>query len=161
RHKDAEAYLLQALVAFRDDRNQQSEASALCNLSRVHLDTGRVDSAISLAEEGIAIYRRLGARRRLANGMYALALAYTQAEQLTAALGIFQDSRQRFWEGMTNFRLAEVDLAAGRPTAAANRAEQALTALRGIGGESWRASALTTLGRALNEIGHTGRARVC
>ncbi|WP_438487454.1 AfsR/SARP family transcriptional regulator [Streptomyces sp. S186] len=168
RHKDAEAYLLQALAAFRDDGNRQSEASALCNLSRVHLDTGRVQSAISLAEDGIAIYRELGAKRRLANGMYALALAYTQAgrlaeasERLAAALGIFQDSRQRFWEGMTNFRLAEVDLAAGRPTAAANRAEQALTALRGIGGESWRASALTTLGRALNEIGHSGRARVC
>ncbi|MCE4945223.1 MULTISPECIES: AfsR/SARP family transcriptional regulator [Streptomyces] len=168
RHKDAEAYLLQALAAFRDDGNRQSEASALCNLSRVHLDTGRVDHAIRLAEEGIAIYHDLGARRRLANGMYALALAYTQAgrlpeaaEQLMSALGIFRDSRQRFWEGMTNYRLAEVDLAAGRPTAAANRAEQALTALRGIGGEPWRASALTTLGRALHQIGHGGRARVC
>ncbi|MFI9079472.1 BTAD domain-containing putative transcriptional regulator [Streptomyces sioyaensis] len=168
RHADAEAYLRQALTAFREDHNQQSEASALCNLSRVHLDTGRVESAIQLAEEGIAIYRRLGARRRLANGMYALALAYTQAnrlveaaEQLGAALAIFQDSRQRFWEGMTNFRLAEVDLAARKPAAAANHAEQALAALRGIGGESRRASVLTTLGRALNDIGHTDRARVC
>ncbi|GAU67481.1 putative AfsR family transcriptional regulator [Streptomyces sp. NBRC 110611] len=168
RHADAEGYLRQALIAFRDDRNQQSEASALCNLSRVHLDTGRVDSAIELAEEGLAIYRRLGARRRLANGMYALALAYTQAmrleeatEQLMAALAIFRDSRQRFWEGMTHFRLAEVELAARRPAAAANRAEQALTALRGIGGDSWRATVLTTLGRALHQLGHTGRARVC
>ncbi|MFI9261086.1 BTAD domain-containing putative transcriptional regulator [Streptomyces sioyaensis] len=168
RHDDAEAYLRQALTAFRADRNWQSEASALCNLSRVHLDTGRVDSAIQLAEEGIAIYRRVGAKRRLANGMYALALAYTQAnrlveaaEQLGAALAIFQDSRQRFWEGMTNFRLAELDLAARRPAAAANHAEQALAALRGIGGESRRASVLTTLGRALNDIGHTDRARVC
>ncbi|MGI5258428.1 AfsR/SARP family transcriptional regulator [Streptomyces angustmyceticus] len=168
RHADAEAYLRQALIAFREDRNWQSEASALCNLSRVHLDTGRVDSAIQLAEEGIAIYRRVGAKRRLANGMYALALAYTQAnrlteatEQLRAALAIFQDSRQRFWEGMTNFRLAEVDLAARRPAAAANHAEQALAALRGIGGEARRAGVLTTLGRALNDIGHTDRARVC
>ncbi|KUL54773.1 regulator [Streptomyces sp. NRRL F-4489] len=168
RHKDAEAYLQQALTAFRDDGNRQSEASALCNLSRVHLDTGRVESAISLAAEGIAIYRELGAKRRLGNGMYALALAYTQAgrlaeaaEQLAAALGIFRDSRQRFWEAMTIFRLAEVDLAAGRPADAANRAEQALTALRGVSGESWRASALTTLGRALNELGHSGRAHVC
>ncbi|GLW17550.1 regulatory protein AfsR [Streptomyces sp. NBRC 13847] len=168
RHDDAEAYLRQALTAFRADRNWQSEASALCNLSRVHLDTGRVDSAIQLAEEGIAIYRRVGAKRRLANGMYALALAYTRAgrlpeaaEQLGAALAIFQDSRQRFWEGMTNFRLAELDLAARRPAAAANHAEQALAALRGIGGESRRASVLTTLGRALNDVGHTDRARVC
>ncbi|MGA4951520.1 BTAD domain-containing putative transcriptional regulator [Streptomyces lydicamycinicus] len=168
RHADAEGYLRQALSAFRDDKNQQAEASALCNLSRVHLDTGRVDSAIELAEEGLSIYRRLGAKRRLANGMYALALAYTQAmrleeatEQLTAALAIFRDSRQRFWEGMTNFRLAEVELAAHRPATAANHAEQALTALRGIGGDSWRATVLTTLGRALHALGQTGRARVC
>ncbi|KPC62274.1 AfsR/SARP family transcriptional regulator [Streptomyces chattanoogensis] len=168
RHDDAEAYLRQALFAFRDDGNRQSEASALCNLSRVHLDTGRVASAIQLAEEGIGIYRELGAKRRLANGMYALALAYTQAMrldeavgQLNDALAIFRDSRQRFWEGMTYFRLAEVDLAAGRPALAANHAEQALTALRGIGGDSWRATVLTTLGRALHELGHTGRARVC
>ncbi|MFI8996193.1 BTAD domain-containing putative transcriptional regulator [Streptomyces sp. NPDC053542] len=168
RHADAEAYLSQALTAFRDDRNQQSEASALCNLSRVHLDTGRVDSAIELAEEGVAIYRRIGATRRLANGMYALALAFTAAgrledaaQQLNAALTIFQDSRQPFWEGMTYFRLAEVDLAGQRPARAANYAEQALTALRGVGGELWRANALTTLGRALSQVGHTGRARVC
>ncbi|MGW7575815.1 BTAD domain-containing putative transcriptional regulator [Streptomyces sp. NPDC054765] len=168
RHADAEGYLRQALSAFRDDNNRQSEASALCNLSRVHLDTGRVDSAIDLAEEGLSIYRQLGAKRRLANGMYALALAYTQAmrleeatAQLTAALAIFRDSRQRFWEGMTSFRLAEVELAARRPATAANHAEQALTALRGIGGDSWRATVLTTLGRALHALGQTGRARVC
>ncbi|MFI0788125.1 BTAD domain-containing putative transcriptional regulator [Streptomyces lydicus] len=168
RHADAEGYLRQALIAFRDDKNRSSEASALCNLSRVHLDTGRVDSAIELAEEGLAIYRQLGAKRRLANGMYALALAYTQAtrlaeanEQLAGALVIFRDSRQRFWEGMTNFRLAEVELAARRPATAANHAEQALTALRGIGADSWRATVLTTLGRALHALGQTGRARVC
>ncbi|MFD9210980.1 BTAD domain-containing putative transcriptional regulator [Streptomyces sioyaensis] len=168
RHADAEAYLNQALAAFRADNNEQSEASALCNLSRVHLDTGRTDSAIALAEQGIAIYRRLGAERRLANGMYALALAFTLANrlddatvQLMKALTIFQQSRQRFWEGMTYFRLAEVELAGNRPADAANHAEQALTTLRGIGGEWWRANALTTLGRALHAIGHPGRARVC
>ncbi|MFI7099885.1 BTAD domain-containing putative transcriptional regulator [Streptomyces sp. NPDC050161] len=167
-HDEAEAYLNQALVAFRDNRSKQSEASALCNLSRVHLDTGRIDSAIHLAEQGIACYREAGASRRLGNGMYALGMALTLAgrldeatDQLAAALAIFQDSRQRFWEGMTYLRMAEVDLAAGRPTSAANYAEQALTALRGIGGGRWRADALTTLGHALSQIGHTGRAKVC
>ncbi|MFG2532334.1 BTAD domain-containing putative transcriptional regulator [Streptomyces sp. NPDC048516] len=168
RYGDAEAYLTQALSAFRDDCNKQSEASALCNLSRVHLNTGRMDSAIRLAQEGIAIYRQLGAQRRLANGMYALGLAYTHAnrldeatDQLTKALAIFQDSRQRFWAGMTHFRLAEIHLADHRPTQAATSAEQALTALRGVGGEWWRANVLTLLGRTLHELGHTGRARAC
>ncbi|UNO41435.1 BTAD domain-containing putative transcriptional regulator [Streptomyces sp. MST-110588] len=168
RYADAEPYLSQARDAFRQDRNDQSEASALCNLARVHLETGRLESAIELAEEGIAIYRRLGATRRLANGMYTLGLAFTRAgrlaeatRQLNEALAIFQDNRQRFWEGMTFLRLAEVDLAGHRPAQAANHAEQALTSLRGVGGEWWRANALTLLGRALHNIGHTGRARVC
>ncbi|MFE5740477.1 AfsR/SARP family transcriptional regulator [Streptomyces celluloflavus] len=168
RTDDAEAYLSQALAAFREDHNRPSEASALCNLSRVHLDTGRVDSAIELAESGIAIYRQLGAMRRLANGMYALSLAFTRAGrfddavgQLSEALTVFQHSRQRFWEGMTYFRLAEVDLAADRPARAANYAEQALTALRDIGGEWRRANVLTVLGQALASIGHHGRAQVC
>ncbi|MEU9504609.1 BTAD domain-containing putative transcriptional regulator [Streptomyces sp. NPDC048196] len=168
RHADAEAYLTQALGAFREDRNKPSEASALCNLSRVHLATDRVDTAIRLAQEGIAIYRELGATRRLANGMYALGLAFTRAqrledatEQLNKALAIFQASRQRFWEGMTYFRLAETDLTAGHPAQAANHAEQALTALRAIGGEWWHANVLTLLGRALDGVGQSGRARVC
>ncbi|WP_078893801.1 BTAD domain-containing putative transcriptional regulator [Streptomyces sp. CT34] len=168
RNEDAEVYLNQALAAFRADHNRQSEASALCNLSRVTLNSGRVDTAIALAEEGIAIYREAGATRRLPNGMYALSLAYTQAgrladasAQLTEALTLFQGNRQRFWVAMTHFRLAEVCLAGNRPTDAADRAEQALTALRGVGGEWWRANILTVLGRALNQIGHHGRARVC
>ncbi|PJN34619.1 AfsR family transcriptional regulator [Streptomyces sp. CB02959] len=168
RYADAEPYLSQARTAFRDDHNPQSEASALCNLARVHLETERLDSAIRLAEEGIAIYRELGATRRLANGMYTLGLAFKRAgrlgdatAQLGGALAIFQDNRQRFWEGMTFFRLGEVNLENDHPAQAANHAEQALAALRGVGGEWWRANALTLLGRALNAIGHTGRARVC
>ncbi|ARF55826.1 AfsR/SARP family transcriptional regulator [Streptomyces gilvosporeus] len=168
RYDDAEAYLTQALTVFREDRNKQSEASALCNLSRVHLNTGRLDSAIRLAGEGIAIYRQLGATRRLANGMYALGLAYARAnrladatQQLTEALAIFQDSRQRFWAGMTHFRLAEICLADHRPADAATSADQALTALRGVSGDWWRANVLTLLGRALNEVGHSGRAQAC
>ncbi|KAA6221265.1 AfsR family transcriptional regulator [Streptomyces albofaciens JCM 4342] len=168
RYEEAEGYLNQALIAFRENNNKQSEASALNNLSRLHLDTGRVESAIRLAEQGTACYREAGASRRLGNGMYALGMALTRAgrleeatAQLTEALAIFRDSRQRFWEGMTYLRLAEADLAARRPASAANYAEQALSALRGIGGGRWRAHALTTLGHALNQIGHTGRAKVC
>ncbi|MFF9480742.1 BTAD domain-containing putative transcriptional regulator [Streptomyces sp. NPDC014733] len=167
-HEEAEAYLNQALFAFQENKSKQSEASALCNLSRVHLDTGRIDSAIRLARQGISCYREAGATRRLGNGMYALGMALTLAgqldeasEQLFAALVIFRDSRQRFWEAMAYLRLAEVDLAAHRPTSAADHAEQALAALRGIGGRRWRAEVLRTLGHALDQIGHTGRAKVC
>ncbi|MET9590788.1 BTAD domain-containing putative transcriptional regulator [Streptomyces sp. NPDC006516] len=168
RHADGETFLNQAIEAFRSDDNRPGEASALCNLSRIHLATGRTNSAITLATAGIEIYDSLGHALRGANGRYALGMALTQsgkpaaaAEQLNEALAIFRDSRQRLWEGMALFRLAEVDLASGRPAQAAQYAELALTVLRGIGGEWRRGNVLTVLGRALSGIGQTGRAQVC
>ncbi|MEU8522651.1 BTAD domain-containing putative transcriptional regulator [Streptomyces sp. NBC_01216] len=170
RHPDAEAHLSRALAAFRADANRPGEASALCNLSRVHLATGRVDSAVELAEQGIAIYERAetGLALRLANGKYALGLALTASGRtaqaravLTEALGVFQESRQRLWHGMTLFRLAEVHLADRRHAAAAANAEQALSVLHGIGGEWRRANVLTVLGQGLAALGQTDRARVC
>ncbi|MGW0788258.1 AfsR/SARP family transcriptional regulator [Streptomyces sp. NPDC002911] len=168
RHADGEMFLNQAIEAFRSDDNRPGEASALCNLSRIHLATGRTNSAITLATAGIEIYDSLGHALRGANGRYALGMALTQsgkpeaaADQLNEALAIFRDSRQRLWEGMALFRLAEVDLGSGRPAQAAQFAELALTVLRGIGGDWRRGNVLTVLGRALSGIGQTGRAQVC
>ncbi|MFJ8107318.1 AfsR/SARP family transcriptional regulator [Streptomyces sp. NPDC096132] len=170
RHADAEQHLTQALEAFRADQNKPGEASALCNLSRVHLATGRTASAVELARQGIALYEAAdtGLALRLANGKYALGLALTGAGQvaqahavLTEALETFRENRQQFWHGMTLFRLAEVHLADRHPAQAATQAEQALAMLHGIGGEWRRANILTVLGRALAAIGQTGRARAC
>ncbi|MFF1461494.1 BTAD domain-containing putative transcriptional regulator [Streptomyces sp. NPDC058330] len=171
RHADAEKHLTQALAAFRADGNKPGEASALCNLSRVHLATGRRESAVDLARQGVAIYEADasgGLALRLANGKYALGLALTGTgrtglaqETLTEAMSIFRDSRQQLWHGMTLFRLAELHLAIRQPARAASHAEQALVILRGIGGEWRRANVLTALGRALSGIGQTDRAQVC
>lgn len=168
RHADGEAYLRQAIESFRLDKNLAGEASALCNLSRIHLAMGQVGSAVELAQQGIAIYDRLGHTLRGANGRYALGLALTgqgaldaAVDRLTEALEVFRDSRQRLWEGMTLFRLAEAHLAGEKPTRAAALAEQALAVLRGIGGEWRRGNVLTVLGRALSKLGQTGRAQAC
>ncbi|MEV8033268.1 BTAD domain-containing putative transcriptional regulator [Streptomyces sp. NPDC086182] len=168
RHADGERHLNSAIENFRSNKNRPGEASALCNLSRIHLAVGRIDSAVTLARQGIDIYDSTGNALRGANGRYALGLALTSsgdlgsaAESLVEALETFRDSRQRLWEGMTLFRLAEVDLAARRPAQAAANAEMALTVLRGIGGEWRRGLVLTVLGRALSGIGQTGRAQVC
>ncbi|MEU1486699.1 BTAD domain-containing putative transcriptional regulator [Streptomyces sp. NPDC005752] len=165
--EEGATYLQEAIEAFRADGNRPGEASALCNLSRIHLALARTDSAVELAQQGIAIYDRLGLALRLANGRYALGLALTQAgrlsealEQLTQALGIFHENRQPLWEGVTHFRLAEVHLAARRFTLAAAHAEQAI-ALRGIGGEWRRGTVLTVLGRALEHLEQPDRARAC
>jgi tetratricopeptide (TPR) repeat protein len=170
RHDEAERQLTAALEAFRADSNKPGEASALCNLSRVHLATERTESAVSLARQGVVIYERdeTGMALRLANGKYALGLALTSAgetrlarDTLTDALRMFQDARQRLWHGMTLFRLAEVHLADHTPAQAAACAEQALAVLNGIGGDWRRANVLTMLGRGLNGIGQTDRAKVC
>ncbi|MFJ8465495.1 AfsR/SARP family transcriptional regulator [Streptomyces swartbergensis] len=168
RNADGEDHLSHAIQHFRTLGDRPGEASALCNLSRIHLAAGRTESAVALAQQGIEIYDAMGNSMRGANGRYALGMALTQSGGLTAAadrlheaLEVFRDSRQRLWEGMTLFRLAEVDIAARRNAQAATNAELALTVLRGIGGEWRRGNVLTVLGRALTGIGQTDRAQVC
>ncbi|MFF8426443.1 BTAD domain-containing putative transcriptional regulator [Streptomyces sp. NPDC016566] len=168
RYDVGESHLTRAIESFRSAGDRPGEASALCNLSRIHLATGRTASAVSLAQQGTDMYDDMGHAFKGANGRYALGLALTQsgqldlaAERLEEARAVFRDSRQRLWEGMTLFRLAEVDLAARRLAQAATNAESALTLLRGIGGEWRRGNVLTALGRALSGIGQSGRAQVC
>lgn len=168
RHDDGETYFSQAIEAFRLIGDRPGEASALCNLSRIHLATGRIGSAVELAQQGTDIYDGMGHALRSANGRYALGMALTRRESFTEAtdrlqeaLVAFRESRQRLWVGMTLFRLAEVDLAAGRAVESAAGAEQSLTALRGIGGDWRKANVLTVLGQALVRIGQFGRAQVC
>ncbi|MEV5974283.1 BTAD domain-containing putative transcriptional regulator [Streptomyces sp. NPDC051921] len=168
RHDEAEQHFTRAIEYFRSCEDLAGEASALCNLSRIHLITDRTDSAVRLAQQGTEMYDALGHALKGANGRYALGVALTQsgqfraaAERLTEALEVFRDSRQRLWEGMTLFRLAEAEVTERRYAQAALDAEMALTVLRGIGGEWRRGNVLTVLGRALNGIGQTGRAEVC
>ncbi|MFF7360607.1 BTAD domain-containing putative transcriptional regulator [Streptomyces sp. NPDC008125] len=168
RHDDGETYFSQAIDAFQLVGDRPGEASALCNLSRIHLATGRTGSAVELAQRGTDIYDGMGHALRSANGRYALGMALTESEsfadatdRLQEALAVFRESRQRLWVGMTLFRLAEVDLAAGRAVQAAAGAEQSLTSLRGIGGDWRKANVLTVLGQALVRIGQFGRAQVC
>lgn len=168
RYDEAEEFLERAIASFRACGDLSGAASALCNLSRLHLQTERPDSAVGLARQGTEMYEELGHTLKAANGHYALGLALGKNSQptdavahLKQALTVFRASRQRLWEGMTLFRLAEVDLLAQRPAQAAANAEMALTPLREIGGEWRRGNVLTVLGKALNGIGQSGRAQVC
>ncbi|OIK24316.1 AfsR/SARP family transcriptional regulator [Streptomyces malaysiense] len=168
RYAEGEEYLERAIREFRACGDLSGAAAALCNLSRLHLQTERADSAVHLARQGTDTYEELGHSLKAANGHYALGLALGRsgrledaAAHLGQALPVFRVSRQRLWEGMTLFRLAEVDLLAQRPAQAAAHAELALSQLRDIGGEWRRGNVLTVLGKALTGIGHTGRAQVC
>ncbi|GAA5066704.1 transcriptional regulator AfsR [Streptomyces similanensis] len=168
RYTEAEEYLERAIADFRACGDLSGAAAALCNLSRLHLQTGRADSAVDLARQGTEMYEELGHLLKAANGHYALGVALGKSGRpadstghLSQALQVFRASRQRLWEGMTLFRLAEVDLLAQRPAQAAANAEMALTPLREIGGAWRRGNVLTVLGQALNGIGQSGRAEVC
>ncbi|MEU3840781.1 BTAD domain-containing putative transcriptional regulator [Streptomyces sp. NPDC028635] len=167
-HAEGAGYLQEAITNFRSDGNLAGQASALCNLSRSHLAMGQTKSAIDLARQGVEIYDHLGHTLRGANGRYALGLALAQAgeladaaKQLGEALEVFRDSRQRLWEGMSIFRIAEVRLSEHKPAQAAALAEQSLAVLRGIGGEWRRGNVLTVLGRALHGVGQIDRAQAC
>ncbi|WP_434590989.1 BTAD domain-containing putative transcriptional regulator [Streptomyces sp. A5-4] len=167
RHADGEHYLRDAIDNFRACGSRPGEASALCNLSRIHVSMNRTSSAVELAEQGIAIYDELGLTLRLANGRFALGIALTAAgrpdealDELGESLLVFRDNRQRLWEGTTHFRIAQAHLTAQRPAQAAQHAEQAL-ALHCIGGDWMRGNVLTTLGRALDRLGQVDRARAC
>ncbi|MEU6666418.1 BTAD domain-containing putative transcriptional regulator [Streptomyces sp. NPDC046727] len=167
RYADAEQHLLSAIEGSGADGNHPLKASALCNLSRVHLAMGRTSRAIALAQEGITIYDRLGLTLRLANARYALGIALTEAgrtvdalKELTEALQMFETNRQRLWEGTTHFRIAQAHVAGRQPAKAAQHAEQAL-AIGCIGGDRIRAEVLTTLGHSLQGLGQVDRSRVC
>jgi DNA-binding SARP family transcriptional activator len=166
-HAVGEAYLLAAIDAFRSDGNRPGEASALCNLSRGLGSMNRTSAAIDLARQGMAIYDELGLTFRLANARYALGIVlghagrHTEAlDQLTEALKVFVENRQRLWEGTTHFRIAQVHLLAHRAGQAAQHAEQSL-AIGCIGGDWMRANVLTLLGKSLDRLGQLDRARAC
>ncbi|MEW1779259.1 BTAD domain-containing putative transcriptional regulator [Streptomyces sp. NPDC086777] len=167
RNDDGERHLREAIDNYRADGNLPGEASALCNLSRIHVKLGRLTTAVELAGRGLAIYDQLGLTVRVANARLALGIALSAAgrtsealEQLQEALRLFQENRQRLWEGTANFRISEAHLAGGQLALAARHAEQAL-ALQVIGGDWMRANVLTTLGQALDQLGQTDRARAC
>ncbi|WP_329457329.1 AfsR/SARP family transcriptional regulator [Streptomyces sp. NBC_01497] len=167
RYADSERYFRSATAAFAADGNRPGEASALCNLSRALVAMGRIAPAIELVQQGMEIYDALGLTLRLANARFALGIAYFHAgrhpaalDQFSQAVQVFEENRQRLWQGTTYYRIGQVHLAAGRPAQAARFAEQALT-VGSMGGEWMRANILTTLGKSLDSLGQPVRARAC
>ncbi|MFJ8793086.1 AfsR/SARP family transcriptional regulator [Streptomyces sp. NPDC102462] len=157
----------QALEGLRAAGNRPFEATVLGNLSRAYLGMGDTATAVEIARRGLAAHSEIGRSVRLANSRFALGFALNQAgrhaealDEFSEALRIFNDHRQRLWEGVTNFRIAQVHLARHRFAQAAQHAEQAL-ALGCIGGDRMRGNVLTLLGQALGELGQVDRARAC
>ncbi|MEV5549585.1 BTAD domain-containing putative transcriptional regulator [Streptomyces sp. NPDC052309] len=167
RFADGKRFFDQALEGLRAAGNRPFEATALGNLSRAYLGMGDTAKAVEIAQHGLAVHSEIGRSVRLANSHFALGMALTHADRHAEALGefthalrIFKSHRQRLWEGVTNFRIAQVHLTTRRPAQAAQCAEVALT-LGCIGGDRMRGNVLTLLGQALAELGQVDRARAC
>ncbi|MGW0943957.1 BTAD domain-containing putative transcriptional regulator [Streptomyces sp. NPDC002623] len=167
RFADGKVLFDQALEGLRAAQNRPFEATALGNLSRAYLGMGDTAKAVEIARRGLAAHSEIGRSVRLANSHFALGVALTQADrygealdEFADALRIFKEHRQRLWEGVTNFRIAQVHLAARRPAQAAQHAEVALT-LGVIGGDRMRGNVLTLLGRTLAGLGQADRAKAC
>ncbi|MFG2553390.1 BTAD domain-containing putative transcriptional regulator [Streptomyces sp. NPDC048581] len=167
RFADGKVFFDQALEGLRAAGNRLFEATVLGNLSRAHLGMGNIAKAVEIAQSGLAVHTEVGRTVRLANGHFQLGVALTRAgrhtealSQFSDALGLFNEHRQRLWEGVTHFRIAEVHAAEHRPAQAAQYAEQAL-ALGCIGGDRMQGNVLTLLGRSLAALGQAGRARAC
>ncbi|MER6530060.1 BTAD domain-containing putative transcriptional regulator [Streptomyces sp. NPDC001508] len=167
RFAEGKVFFDQALEGLRAAGNRPFEATVLGNLSRAYLGMGDTVKAVEIARRGLAAHSEIGRSVRLANSRFALGVALNQAgrhaealDEFSEALRIFNDHRQRLWEGVTNFRVAQVHLARCRLAQAAQHAEQAL-ALGCIGGDRMRGNVLTLLGRVLSELGQVDRARAC
>ncbi|MGW2709374.1 AfsR/SARP family transcriptional regulator [Streptomyces sp. NPDC001356] len=167
RFADGKVFFDQALEGLRAAGNRPFEATVLGNLSRAYLGMGDTSKAVEIAQRGLAAHSEIGRSVRLANSHFALGVALNQADRHAEALQefseaqrIFNDHRQRLWEGVTNFRIAQVHLATHNPTQAAQHAEVALS-LGCIGGDRMRGNVLTLLGRALGALGQADRARAC
>ncbi|MEV8349724.1 BTAD domain-containing putative transcriptional regulator [Streptomyces niveus] len=167
RHAEAKAFFDQAINGFRALGNRPFEAASLGNLSQAHLGMDDIPAAVEIARRSLAMHAEFGQTVRLATGHYAMGIALTKAgqhskalTQFGEALTIFIDHRQRLWEGTTHFRIAEAHLAARQPAQAARHAEQAL-AIGCIGGDRMRGNVLILLGRVLEALGQTDRAKAC
>ncbi|WP_330316692.1 SAV_2336 N-terminal domain-related protein [Streptomyces platensis] len=160
RYDAAERHLIAAWKRCTE-RDELGEAVALGALARLWAATGNSNEAVLFAERSVALHRRVGRDSpQLAHGRYALAEALSAAgrpaealRELSQALPLFKEDRQRLWAGRTRCRMAEAMVALIRPGEAVIAAEDAAKRLLVPGGERWRADALTALGHAETALG--------
>ncbi|WP_376697876.1 BTAD domain-containing putative transcriptional regulator [Streptomyces eurocidicus] len=157
-------FLGRAADAFRHDENRMGEAVTLASVSRLLLAGGTVDRAVEEARRSVALLRELGDTPELGSALNTLGLALERAgdaepafRALSEARTLFRVWRQPLREGLALFRMTRIRLAQKRPADAADLAEQALGTL--TGGDRRRADVLALLGRALDGMGETRRAR--
>lgn len=166
RHDEARALLTEASTVFRAHADRFGEANVLGARCRVRQSAGETAPAVADAEEALAVHQGLSDGRRVGFALYELGVVLgaagrnaESAARLTEALALFGDHRNRLWEGLTVFRLAENRLATGRAEEAAQLARTAAATLEEVRNDWGRAHALAVLGSALGLLGDHDGAR--
>ncbi|WP_170324023.1 ATP-binding protein [Cryptosporangium phraense] len=158
---DEAVQTLQGAVEIRRNAGDSAGlARARTSLARAHRKAGRTEVARELVTPQLVVFQRLGdamweitalreiGRLELADGRLAQA-----AEHLESARVLAERSRNRTGAGITLVALADVDLAAGRPDAAAERLRRAADGFRAVGDRVREGTALLRLALLLTNRG--------
>jgi len=141
------------------------EAAALNSLGSALSQVGRVEEAIAVDQEAVAIFREIGDRRYEGTALGNLGNALGEVGRLEEAIFLHQASVEISRETNDWYREGGALTNLGNALTHAGRAEEAITAhqeavaiLREIGDRHREAGALTNLGLALHEAGRVDEA---
>ncbi|WP_395104440.1 BTAD domain-containing putative transcriptional regulator [Actinomadura sp. SCN-SB] len=165
RDEDALRHYIEALDAFRRIGDRYGEAGALGAVARALLALGRPEDALISVEHGLALHQELGGGRT-GFGLYHLGVIlhhigrYAEAmARQQEAVTFFRARRNRQWEGLARYRVAEARLALDQPEEAVRDARSALRILR-ENRHSWgQGHALRVLADALEALEDHDEAR--
>ncbi|MFI0351423.1 BTAD domain-containing putative transcriptional regulator [Actinomadura sp. 9N407] len=148
---------IEALDAFRKLGDRYGEASTLSALSRSLLALGRADEALVAAERGLSLHRELGGPHRAGYGLYQLGIVLDGLGRTAEAVSCQQEAaetfrmrRNRQWEGLAIFRIAEARLRLDDLPGAARSAREALRVLQETGHAWGQGQALRVLAGTLD-----------
>ncbi|GAA2250381.1 transcriptional regulator AfsR [Streptomyces amakusaensis] len=154
RPAEAVAHFRISLAVWYERGDRFPQGSTLGNLAPALLELGRTDEAVTAARENLRIKEGLGGEGTTATARYLLGMVLTGAGrpeeavgQLEAALGMFRTRRLWLWQEAARLRLAQAQLALGRPQAARALAGRCLEAFRRWGEVSLAGQASAVLAR--------------
>ncbi|MFI7099463.1 AfsR/SARP family transcriptional regulator [Streptomyces sp. NPDC050161] len=166
RFDEAAACYEEAIALARRLGHRSGEAATTINLALARVRSGRASEAVAPCASALALLRALGDDAGVAYAGYVLGTALHELGRFDAAIARFEEAlavcravglQER--EAHVRYRLAETLRRTGRGREAVEHAAAAVFRCEEIGAERDRGHALAVLGRALADLGETGRAR--
>lgn len=165
RYTEAKDYLRQALDAFRQDKEEQGEATTLAELGEVCREQGHLAESLhffgraSVIVEGLGDDNAIGYLRRLSGSVRIEQGDYPGAYQdLTEALAAYRRSGSRRGEAMTQRTLALYHRSRGELDEALEQCSRSLDGFRQVGDTLLEAYGLRALGKTLIRLDRLGEA---